>query len=443
MRRTLTAVLLAAMLAFSPVAAYAGPGIGEEQYGGLQEAVDAAKDGEIIEVSKEDDAESITVAGKAVIICAIDGEWSERTTDTECIARLSGNDGNGAYYVVGDLDRCVACDTKAICGAEAAIYELKKSIKLKSDVTFANCGADTSGITVKRELCIDLNGRTIAQERGENAYNVHAAVNVNIEGGTLTIRDSSEDKSGSIIGNTVAIVVAEGRCVLEGGSIASRGEYCDFGDGMVFAGAPVSLTEGGKGFLMTGGRISMAELEEGGMLAGDFYDAVGKSIEIIGGEVFCVPEKSLCNADPTDGFYSYMDSRGSVSISGGYFDFEPDAEYLDDSMKAVESARQGYKFTVTDGSPDPWKDEREAQEENICEIVRSVRFTDGSEPRQTEVKPENELLQQAEILQRSESGIAAEKPRQPELYEDPFILLVPKTGDMPPLYRLFSLLHIK
>ena len=42
MRRTLTAVLLAAMLAFSPVAAYADPGIGEEQYGGLQEAVDAA-----------------------------------------------------------------------------------------------------------------------------------------------------------------------------------------------------------------------------------------------------------------------------------------------------------------------------------------------------------------------------------------------------------------
>ena len=64
MRRTLTAVLLAAMLAFSLVPAYADPGIGEEQYGGLQEAVDAAKDGEIIEVSKEDDAESITVAGK-------------------------------------------------------------------------------------------------------------------------------------------------------------------------------------------------------------------------------------------------------------------------------------------------------------------------------------------------------------------------------------------
>ena len=42
MRRTLTAVLLAAMLAFSLVPAYADPGIGEEQYGGLQEAVDAA-----------------------------------------------------------------------------------------------------------------------------------------------------------------------------------------------------------------------------------------------------------------------------------------------------------------------------------------------------------------------------------------------------------------
>ena len=108
MRRILSAVLLAAMLAFSLVPAYAAPGTGEGQCGRLQEAVDAAKDGEIIEVSKEDDAESITVAGKAVIIFAIDGEWSERTTDTECIARLEGNDGNGAYYVVGDLDRCVA-----------------------------------------------------------------------------------------------------------------------------------------------------------------------------------------------------------------------------------------------------------------------------------------------------------------------------------------------
>ena len=422
MRRILSAVLLAAMLAFSLVPAYAAPGTGEGQYGRLQEDVDAAKDGEIIYMSKEDDAESITVAGKAVIICVTDGEWSERTTDTECIARLEGNDGNGAYYVVGDLDRCVACDTKAICGAEAASYELKKSIKLKSDVTFANCGADTSGITVKRELCIDLNGRTIAQEQGENAYN-YAAVNVNIEGGTLTIRDSSEDKSGSIIGNTVAIVVAEGRCVLEGGSIASRGEYCDFGDGMVFAGAPVRLTEGGKGFLMTGGRISMAELEEGGMLAGDFYDTAGKSIEISGGEVFCVPEKSLCTADPTDGFYSYIDSRGSVSISGGYFDFEPDAEYIDDSMKAVEAVRPGYKFTVTDGSPDPWKDQQTVQEENSFNRVKCIRVMAGGETRQVER--------------------AAVPQWKPEPLDGSLVLLVPKTGDRPLLYRLFSLLRIK
>lgn len=53
MRRTLTAVLLAAMLAFSLVPACAAPGIGEGQYGGLQEAVDAAKDGEIIEVPRK------------------------------------------------------------------------------------------------------------------------------------------------------------------------------------------------------------------------------------------------------------------------------------------------------------------------------------------------------------------------------------------------------
>ena len=423
MRRILSAVLLAAMLAFSLVPAYAAPGTGEGQYGRLQEAVDAAKDGDIIEVSKEDDAESITVAGKAVIICAADGEWSERTTDTECIARLEGNDGNGAYYVVGDLDRCVACDTKAICGAAAASYELKKSIKLKSDVTFANCGMDTRGITVKRELCIDLNGRTIAQEKGENAYNAYAAVNVNIENGTLTIRDSSEDKSGGIIGNTIAISVNDGCCVLEGGSIASRGEYCDLGDGMVFAGAPVSLTEGGKGFLMTGGRISMAELEEGGMLAGDFYDAVGKSIEIIGGEVFCVPEKSLCKADPTDGFYSYMDSRGSVSISGGYFDFEPDAKYIAPNMKAVEAVRPGYKFTVTDGSPDPWKDQQTVQEENSFNRVKCIRVMAGGETRQVER--------------------AAVPQWKPEPLDGSLVLLVPKTGDRPLLYRLFSLLRIK
>ena len=422
MRRILSAVLLAAMLAFSLVPAYAAPGTGEGQYGRLQEAVDAAKDGDIIEVSKEDDAESITVAGKAVIICAADGEWSERTTDTECIARLEGNDGNGAYYVVGDLDRCVACDTKAICGAAAASYELKKSIKLKSDVTFANCGMDTSGITVKRELCIDLNGRTIAQEQGENAYN-YAAVNVNIEGGTLTIRDSSEDKSGCIIGNTVAIVVAEGRCVLEGGSIASRGEYCDLGDGMVFAGAPVSLTEGGKGFLMTGGRISMAELEEGGMLAGDFYDTVGGSIEISGGELFRVPEENLCTADPTDGFYSYMFDGGSVSISGGYFDFEPDAKYIAPNMKAVEAVRPGYKFAVTDGSPDPWKDQQTVQEENSFNRVKCIRVMAGGETRQVER--------------------AAVPQWKPEPLDGSLVLLVPKTGDRPLLYRLFSLLRIK
>ena len=422
MRRILSAVLLAAMLAFSLVPAYAAPGTGEGQYGRLQEAVDAAKDGDIIEVSKEDDAESITVAGKAVIICAADGEWSERTTDTECIARLEGNDGNGAYYVVGDLDRCVACDTKAICGAEAAIYELKKSIKLKSDVTFANCGADTSGITVKRELCIDLNGRTIAQEKGENAYNAYAAINVNIENGTLTIRDSSEDKSGGIIGNTIAISVNDGCCVLEGGSIASRGEYGNSA-GLLFAGTPVNLTEEQVGFRMMGGRISMAELEEGGMLAGDFYDTVGGSIEISGGELFRVPEENLCTADPTDGFYSYMFDGGSVSISGGYFDFEPDAKYIAPNMKAVEAVRPGYKFAVTDGSPDPWKDQQTVQEENNFNRVRSIRVMTDGENRQVE---------------------SATAPQwKPELWDGSLVLLVPKTGDRPLLYRLFSLLRIK
>ena len=192
---------------------------------------------------------------------------------------------------------------------------------------------------------------------------------------------------------------------------------------MVFAGAPVSLTEGGKGFLMTGGRISMAELEEGGMLAGDFYDAAGKSIEISGGEVFCVPEKSLCNADPTDGFYSYIYSRGSVSISGGYFDFEPDAEYIDDSMKAVEAVRPGYKFTVTDGSPDPWKDQQTVQEENSFNGVRSIRVMAGGETRQVE-RP-------------------AAPQWKPEPLDGSLVLLVPKTGDRPLLYRLFSLLRIK
>ena len=422
MRRILSAVLLAAMLAFSLVPAYAAPGTGEGQYGRLQEAVDAAKDGDIIEVSKEDDAESITVAGKAVIICAIDGEWSERTTDTECIARLEGNDGNGAYYVVGDLDRCVACDTKAICGAAAASYELKKSIKLKSDVTFANCGMDTRGITVKQELCIDLNGRTIAQEKGENAYNAYAAINVNIENGTLTIRDSSEDKSGGIIGNTIAISVNDGCCVLEGGSIASRGEYGNSA-GLLFAGTPVNLTEEQVGFRMMGGRISMAELEEGGMLAGDFYDTVGGSIEISGGELFRVPEENLCTADPTDGFYSYMFDGGSVSISGGYFDFEPDAKYIAPNMKAVEAVRPGYKFAVTDGSPDPWKDQQTVQEENNFNRVRSIRvMTDG----------ENRQVERPAVPQW-----------KPEPLDGSLVLLVPKTGDRPLLYRLFSLLRIK
>lgn len=422
MRRILSAVLLAAMLAFSLVPAYAAPGTGEGQYGRLQEAVDAAKDGDIIEVSKEDDAESITVAGKAVIICAADGEWSERTTDTECIARLEGNDGNGAYYVVGDLDRCVACDTKAICGAAAASYELKKSIKLKSDVTFANCGMDTRGITVKQELCIDLNGRTIAQEKGENAYNAYAAINVNIENGTLTIRDSSEDKSGGIIGNTIAISVNDGCCVLEGGSIASRGEYGNSA-GLLFAGTPVNLTEEQVGFRMMGGRISMAELEEGGMLAGDFYDTVGGSIEISGGELFRVPEENLCTADPTDGFYSYMFDGGSVSISGGYFDFEPDAKYIAPNMKAVEAVRPGYKFAVTDGSPDPWKDQQTVREENSFNRVKCIRVMAGGETSQVESP--------------------ATPQWKPEPLDGSLVLLVPKTGDRPLLYRLFSLLRIK
>ena len=222
-----------------------------------------------------------------------------------------------------------------------------ESVKLTDDIPIATDPYDAP-LVITQTLSIDLNGFTLS---GQEPSNVNDVIQINGEGITVTIQDSSALKNGKITstdnGTSPCVVrVLQGALILENGTITTEG--LTVAAQGVFVGADASFTMlGGKveatrgsgysmavnvrgndaAFTMNGGEISCARGNAvslggnnttfemtNGEITGEGRDAVTSSgrnvdMDIRGG--------SITSADGKNALVSGQ--NGSLTISGGDF----------------------------------------------------------------------------------------------------------------------------
>ena len=159
---------------------------------------------------------------------------------------------------------------------------------------------DGAAITIPegKNITIDLNGKTI--DRGLKDAVSPVAKGFAIENaGTLVIKDSSNPSTGKITGGNAewaGAIVSYGTTTLEGGEISGNKAAGN-------AGAVLVISNTGGKFIMTGGKISGNEAENGGAIV---LNEPGAEAEISGGEISGNEAKyggAICNS-------------GKVTISG-------------------------------------------------------------------------------------------------------------------------------
>ncbi len=155
-------------------------------------------------------------------------------------------------------------------------------IRLKNDIT---AEAGNIAIDVSKTVTIDLAGYTIDRACTEaktdgNVFNVRS-------GGNLTIKDTSENKTGKItrgwsnsLNGGGCINVIDGTFVLESGNLT--GNQCNYPDGSGFndRGGCIAVTGNGT-FIMRGGKIS----ENKSGCAGGVIVFTSGNFEMTGGEI--------------------------------------------------------------------------------------------------------------------------------------------------------------
>ena len=230
-----------------------------------------------------------------------DGTWGV----AESVASVIKSDGNNRYHWN------FATLEEAIAAAQAG-----DTVKLLKDIELA------ASVTISNELILDLNGYSIRFSANSGS----AAINL---AGTLTLMDSSEDKTGKIIRESEtdcsAIAIANGNLIVESGTIVSSHKGIQAGgtnktntitiNGGVIQGATVALNLN-KG----NNTVSIA----GGKLIGGNAIHASSNVTIvaftISGGVF---EGNLRDIP-----------EGKLSITGGTFTVDPSA-YVADGYSAV------------------------------------------------------------------------------------------------------------
>jgi len=176
-------------------------------------------------------------------------------------------------------------------------------------------------VTVAKNLTVDLNGFSLKRDNVEAVQWGYVFV-VDNAAVTFTLKDTSEEKTGSVTGclnawRGAAIWVWHGTFVLESGSVygntyVSTEETTEF----VACGGAVFVDEGAKAIVKDGAVVTKNTAkpdEEGGkkLAFGGAFGVLGR-LEIEGG-VFSN------NVATTTGGVAYVIGNGSVYISGGLF----------------------------------------------------------------------------------------------------------------------------
>ncbi|MCQ2368539.1 MAG: carbohydrate-binding domain-containing protein [Kiritimatiellae bacterium] len=324
--------------------------IGETGYESLQAAIDAAQNGDTVKLVNDVNVSGLTVSGKAVIIEHNDkivdvnplkGTSIGPAIDAECTVKL-GNWTNA--IIIGDLKSCVeltantemnkgAIYTKYPFGGYIS-YFVGKSITLDSDLTLPVYNGTTGSIAFcgkngeENGLILDLNGHTILQPLSNNGNGFTGLGAIAVNSGYLTIQDSSEDKTGKVIGCTNALIAWDNsntepglepsHLILKGGTISSLGGWTGSNVGSV-----VTIY---SHFIMDGGMIINESSNINGKWTSLVY-ALGKTCVINDGVLEVNGYNcsySLCGYYKTEvnggdiGYYASFFT--SPTINGGSFE---------------------------------------------------------------------------------------------------------------------------
>lgn len=316
----------------------------------LQAAVDAAQNGDTVKLVNDVNVSGLTISGKAVIIEHNDkivdvnplkGTSIGPAIDAECTVKL-GNWTNAV--IIGDLKSCVeltantemnkgAIYTKYPFGGYIS-YFVGKSITLDSDLTLPVYNGTTGSIAFcgkngeENGLILDLNGHTILQPLSNNGNGFTGLGAIAVNSGYLTIQDSSEDKTGKVIGCTNALIAWDNsntepglepsHLILKGGTISSLGGWTGSNVGSV-----VTIY---SHFIMDGGMIINESSNINGKWTSLVY-ALGKTCVINDGVLEVNGYNcsySLCGYYKTEvnggniGYYASFFT--SPTINGGSFE---------------------------------------------------------------------------------------------------------------------------
>lgn len=323
---------------------------GGQKYETLQAAINAASDGDVIEIIGTLNETNVSIDNKIVFLKNLPDTVN---VGAECEVSSTNPSSTGVMY--GDLEKAVKyVDSHRNTGfthPESEDWEnnifffIKKDIKLTENIVLPPHGNTNSVLFYDIEhgatqFNLDLNGYEISQKRGGVGGYWWSSIDV-FDGAELTIDDTSEAKTGKISGIASCIVMDNGgKVILNGGTLSEIGDADYDGNGIV-------KVRGSSRFVMNGGTVDGSAATS--LLRAAFeYTNAGDipSIQIKGGRVNALPESNRSSNSSgyksADGFvWHSSDDTLDFTVTGGTFDFNP-------------SAYVATGYTVTDNNNGTW-----------------------------------------------------------------------------------------
>lgn len=271
------------------------------------------------------------------------GEDGKCTADPNCTAT------DGLIRTAEELKAALADETVA-------------EVKLGADITLA----DGEHLLITRTVTLDLNGHTIASNQNVTDTTSWGTITVSVNGGNLTINDSSEEKTGKIIniaepdayGYPCMTLTNHGILTINGGTF--EGGYAVYNCGASSYGGTVTVNGGSfssnsdEGYSI----VNLGSASVSGAAVEDMLYSEAKLV-VTSGEI-----ESLVIASAYDNY----PAGSTTSISGGTIDSLSVISY-NDSVKANEVTVTGGEIQCVEAC---------VQEGVTDEVMSTISISGGS-----------------------------------------------------------------
>lgn len=340
-------------------------------------------------------------------------DWLAAHFDYQARTRNSG--GTGKFALYGGVEAGLAGENtlrvKGVAGGTTygvTIVDLLKDWALTGNVTLPSRSATTTSIYALADVTVDLNGNTLEQEpsalRDPSANNSTTAgwdgypAIIAYNDKTVTVKDSSANKTGKVIGSAQTFDVYPGATLnLESGTFTTKGNWYDLND---YGGFGSIVRMDGGTLNISGGKLTIPENNAANsvkmaatiMLRGKVAENPTRAyaINITGGVIGTVPESKRAPESfktvysQTDGFVAINrpvitdetnpDGKNiTYSITGGTFDMElqgakdaTEKPYLGTGYASPEDPSNEGHFTVTTCTHEDTTVTREDVHEATC-----------------------------------------------------------------------------